>query len=171
MIIKMLGMGIVMLSSTLIGLSFAECMASRERELLNLADGIEHIINELSYTMAPVKEIVLNTASGVRGVAGDMFTLMCQRIEKGDTVGEAWTYSLNKKAPAMSLKKEDADYLALCSSLFDAYEIAEQKTRLTTLKGKLIYLASEASETKKKNSKVVKMLGVYGGVLLCVIIF
>lgn len=171
MIIKMVGMGIVMLSSTLIGLSFAECMASRERELLNLADAVELIINELSYTMAPIRDIVLSITPRVRGLAKEMFELMCKRINAGDTAGEAWIYALAGRATAMSFKKEDADCLGLCSSLLDAYEIDEQKTRLTTLKGKLISLADEAAESKKKNSRVVRMLGVYGGVLLCVIIF
>lgn len=171
MIIKLLGMGIIMLSSSLMGICFAECMASREKELINLLDAAEMISNELSYSMSPIKDIVCSIAPMVKGVCAEMFGVFKEQIEKGKTASEAWSYALDKKAAAMSLKKEDASYLKMLSTMFDAYEIDEQKRRINELKLRLSSLADNAQKAKNKNSKIAKMLGVYGGVLLCVIIF
>jgi len=171
MIIKLIGMAMVVVSSTLIGFGFAECMASRERELSNLADAVDLMLGELSYTAMPVINLVQQAAPRVNGFAGEMFDNMCKLINDGESAQEAWVSAINSKASQMSLKKEDADMLINSSYLFEAYEIDEQKKCFTQLKERLTSLASDASEYKKKNSKIARMLGLYGGILLCVIIF
>ena len=146
-------------------------MASREKELINLLDAAEMISNELSYSMSPIKDIVCSISPMVKGVCGEMFEVFKTQIEKGKTASDAWDYAIDKKSAAMSLKKEDASYLKMLSNMFDAYEIDEQKRRITELRSRLASLADNAQKAKNKNSKIAKMLGVYGGVLICVIIF
>ena len=71
----------------------------------------------------------------------------------------------------MSLKKSDSDYLTSCSDAFLAYDAGRQKLQLDALSDKICALAREAGEDKKKNCRLVRMLGVYGGVLICAILF
>lgn len=171
MIIKLIGMAMVVISSSLIGFGFAECMASRERELKNLGDAVDLMLGELGYTAMPVKDLICLCAPRVSGLAGEMFDYMHTLINEGESASEAWVNALKNKAPSMSFKKEDADVLINSSYLLEAYELGEQKRSFVQLKSRIVSLATGASELRQKNSKIAKMLGIYGGVLLCVIIF
>lgn len=171
MIIKLFGMAIIMISSVLMGFSFAECMASRERELCNLADAIDLMIGELGYTHLAIKDIFFKISPMVRGETAELFGSICSAIERGESIAYAWTNSLDTKAQAMSLKGEDVSVLKKSSYLLEAYELEEQKNNLMSLKSRVESLASDASESKRKNSRIVKMLGIYGGILLCIIVF
>ncbi len=171
MIFKLIGMGLVIISSTLIGFGAAECMACRERELENLADAMDLMLGELCYSMLPVREIILKISPQVNGLAGSMFDYMCKCISEGDSASYAWNRALDVKAPEMSLKKADADALRTCSYLMEGYEAEEQKKNFSLLKSKLTQLAAEAGDSKRKNGKLARMFGVYGGVIVCIIIF
>ena len=71
----------------------------------------------------------------------------------------------------MSLKPGDTQILEKSGYLLEAYGLEEQKTNLGALRQRVDSLASDAEEYKKKNSKIAKMLGIYGGLLLCIIVF
>ena len=171
MIIKLIGMGLVIISSTLIGFGAAECMASRERELRNLADAMDLMLGELCYSMLSVRDIILKITPQVNGLAGSLFDYMCNCIAEGDSASYAWSRAIDVKAAEMSLKKSDADVLKNCAYLLEGYEAEEQKKNFSQLKSRLTHLASEAGESKKKNGKLARMFGVYGGVVVCIIIF
>ena len=171
MIIKVIGMVIVLASSGLIGFSFAECMASRERELVNLSHMIDNIINELEFTMAPIGEIIKTIACRNHGKANTFMQIMCQELERGHGVADAWKCALEKSGPSMSFKQSDCKYLSSSGFLLESYEIEEQLERLRTLKTRILSLAEEAKKEKDKNSRTVRMMGIYAGLLLCVIIF
>jgi len=170
-IIKFLGMGIIMLSSTLMGICFSQRLASRERELNNLYNSLQMLFNELSFSMAPIKDIMCTLSYVAQGECKEMLELLKHHIESGKSAPESWVYSIEKCAHKMSLTKEDMQYLVMMSPAFDAYEIDEQKMRLKEIMQRILLLAENAKNVKTKNSKLVKMLGVYGGVLLCIIIF
>ena len=171
MIIKILGMSIVFLSSCAIGFSFGECFVSREKELRNIYEVIELMEGELGYTMLSVKELFIKIAPRAKGASKNMFELLVHKLEEGMTPSEAWKFSLEKKAPSMSLKKSDCDILLSLSHLFEAYEYHEQQSYFSRLKAELSTLISIAGESCKKNLKLVRMLGVYGGALICIIMF
>ncbi len=171
MIIKLIGMAIILSSSVLLGFGFAQCMASREDELLSLADSIELMTGELSYGHFSVKDIFFKVCPMLRGHTGEMFEIICTAIEKGDSAPLAWSDAIDEKAHSMCLKKEDADTLKNSAYLLEAYELEEQKSNLSALKDRIMTLAKEATEAKKKNSRIVKMLGIYGGILICIIVF
>lgn len=171
MIIKIIGMCVVFISSGLIGLSFAECLASREKELLNIGNAVDIMSGELSYSASSVKDIILKITPRVRGEAKKMFETMSFYIEKDEPSSKAWEKSIMKNAPRMSLTKADAEFLSSLGFLLNAYEAEEQKNHFIELREKINTLAGEAGESKQKNSKMLKMLGFYGGALLCVIMF
>ena len=71
----------------------------------------------------------------------------------------------------MALKNSDCEILTKSGYLFDAYSLDEQIANLGELKRRIENLACDALQYKKKNSRIVKMLGIYGGILLCIIVF
>ena len=170
-IIKLIGMGVVLVSSGLMGFGIAECMISREKELYNLADLINSVINELEFTLNPVGEIILSVASDAKGMTKELADSMCTKLKEGESVSQAWEYALKVCGRTMSLRQTDCNMLASWSSLFNAYEINEQINRLHLLKNRILQVAESAGNEKNKNGKLVRMMGIYGGILLCVIIF
>ena len=169
--LKLIGMLMVFVSSSLIGFGFAECMASRERELANLEDAMEMMLSELGYTAMPVRDIIESVTPWVNGMAGEMLDYMCSLMDKGETVSSAWTSALLCKAPGMSLKKSDAEIITKSAYLLEGYELEEQKLSIVRMRDRLSQLSREAGEVKRKNGRIVKMLGIYGGMLLCIMIF
>ena len=171
MIIKLGGILLVMISTTLLGFGFAECMSSRERELKNLADAIGCMINELEYSLEPVKILFKKVMLNAKGFSYELFEEIEKYINDGKTVSEAWEFAIRKKATVMCLNKNDCETLVNCSDAFCAYELEQQKALLKGLQSRIFVLADDAGEFKRKNAKLVKMLGVYGGVFICAVLF
>ena len=171
MIIKIVGMVLVMVSASLIGCSFAQCLAARERELFNLADAVELMINELEYSLEPVKLLFYRVQPFAKGITGDLYELISQYVNDGMSAGEAWCKALEKTAPVMCLKKSDCDFMKSCSDVFSAYEAEQQKWQLRALKKKIEQLGNDAAQSRQKNSRLAGMLGIYGGVLICAVLF
>lgn len=171
MIIKIVGMVLVMVSASLIGCCVAQCFAARERELYNLADAVELMINELEYSLEPIKFIFYKVQPYAKGAVSDLYDIISQYINEGMSASDAWQKALEKHAHSMCLKKSDCEFLKSCSDVFYAYEAEQQRLQLQLLKKKIEQLGGEAKNTRKKNDKLAKMLGVYGGVLLCAMLF
>lgn len=171
MIIKFIGIILVMVSASLIGCGFAECMAARERELYNLCDAVSLIINELSYTLEPVKFLFAKSAPAAKGGAHEVFEKISEYISEGNSASEAWCRAIDDFSVPLCFTKSDSDFLKNCSDLFSAHEAQQQKIQLENLQSKIHILAERAGEKRRKNSKLARMLGVYGGVLLCAVLF
>lgn len=171
MIIKIIGMLLVMVSASFIGYSFSQCFVSRETELFNLADSVELIINELEYSMEPVKHLFYRVQPFTKGCVNDLYTLITRYIGEGMEAADAWSVAIEKTSPMMCLKKSDCNYLKTCSDMFYAYEAEQQKNQLRALKNKIEQLADEAAVCRRKNSRLAGMLGIYGGVLICAVLF
>ena len=116
MIIKLGGILLVMISTTLLGFGFAECMSSRERELKNLADAIGCMINELEYSLEPVKILFKKVMLNAKGFSYELFEEIEKYINDGKTVSEAWEFAIRKKATVMCLNKNDCETLVNCLS-------------------------------------------------------
>ena len=171
MIIKLIGMTFIMFSSVLLGNGFAECMASRERELDNVADAVAFMAGELGYTHLCMRDIIMRVTPYVKGVAGEFFECVCTNIQKGETASYAWENAISEKAVAMSLKKEDVEYIAGTSHFLEAHELDEQIGCLKIMENRIRELAVRAGDAKRKNSRMARMLGVYGGILFCILVF
>lgn len=171
MIIKLVGMALIFLSSSAIGFCVGESYCTRQRELVNMADAVEMMSTEVMYTSDSLKLVIESITPNVRGICKEFFDCILEQIRLDTPLKTAWENALELNALAMSLKKSDKAYLINSSHLLTAYELDDQRKRLEELKVKIGYLADEALEEKNKNSRLVKLLGVYGGALLCVIIF
>ncbi len=171
MIIKIFGMIIIMFSSVMLGRGVSECMAARERELSNLGDAISFMSGELGYTHLCMREIIFRVTPYVNGVCGEFFQCICDSMQKGESASFAWSNAILVKGQLMSLKKEDIDYIQKTSHFLEAYELEEQIKCLDAMGKHIRELASRAGDVKRKNSRIVNMLGVYGGMLLCILVF
>ena len=171
MIIKLVGMATVFLSSSALGFCLGECLCARERELGNLADAVEMMSGEVTYTALPLRDVVLAVTPRLKGACSEMFSYISEELKEDVPLSTAWENAIEKAAPSMYFKKTDALFLTKNSYLLTAYELEEQKNRLLELKEKILFLKEDALRVKNKNTGLFRMLGVYGGALLCVIIF
>ena len=171
MIIKILGMLLTLAASSGMGFCFAECLACREKELKNLVDAIEIMKSELLYTASPVKDIVCAVAPRVKGECFKLFSVMAEKLSSGCAPSQAWEYAVKETAFAMSLKSNDAEYISELGFLLEAYELSEQHNHFEEMKSRISVLCREASENVSKNAKLCKLSGIYGGALLCVLMF
>ena len=171
MIIKLIGIATVFISSSAMGFAFGERFAAREKELRNLADGVELMLGELTYTLLPVAEIIGRVCPNVKGVCAEMFTAMTHHINNNLSPPEAWKKALLQNASAMCLTDADKNMLLSGAFLLSAYEVTEQQNHFAELKSRINRLVLQAEQSKTKNTGVVRMLGVYGGALACVLMF
>ena len=171
MIIKLLGMAVIMFSSVAIGFRTADTMASREAELRNLSDIITLMLGELDYMHLSIKDIFAKVTPFAKGEVDELFRNICTELERGLSASGAWTNAVAESAHFLPFKASDCEILEKSGYLLEAYGLQEQKTNLNALKQRVDLLACNAEEFKKKNSRIARMLGIYGGLLLCIIVF
>ena len=171
MIIKLFGMIIIMFSSVALGFRMSDAMVQREYELKNLSDALTMMLGELGYTHSCIKDIFFKVNSLVKGETRELFDCICTKLERGESASIAWSTSVGENIDLMSLKPADCNQLQNYGYLLEAYGLDEQKTNLEALKMRVDSLAVDAEQFKKKNSRIVRMLGIYGGILLCIIVF
>ena len=171
MIIKLFGMAVILFSSVAIGFRTADTMESRESELRNLSDALTLMLGELEYTHLSIKDIFVKVMPLVKGEADELFRNICGELEKGESASKAWADSVVTCSPLLPFKTSDCEVLEKSGYLLEAYGLEEQKTNLNALKHRVDLLASDAEDFKKKNSRIARLLGIYGGLLLCIIVF
>lgn len=171
MIIKTIGIMTVFLSSAAIGFGVSEGFCARQKELINLADSIELMQGELGYSFSPVREVIKRVCPNVKGACHGFFSSMVNMMENSLSPPRAWEKAIEQNADDMCLTQSDKNILISSSYLLSAYEIEEQQSHLSELKNRALKLAREAEQSKNKNTKLVRMLGVYGGALICVLLF
>ena len=171
MIIKILGMLLTLAASSGMGFCFAECLIGRERELKNLVDAIEMMKGELMYSASPVRDIVRTVTPRVKGECFRLFSVMTEKLASGCAPSQAWEYAVKETALSLSMKQKDAEYISELGFLMEAYELDEQQNHFEEMKSRISVLCHEASENVSKNAKLCKMSGIYGGALLCVLMF
>ena len=171
MIIKLLGMMVILFSSVAMGFRMADNMASRESELRNLSDAVTLMLGELDYTHLSIKDIFVKVMPFVKGEVDELFRNICTELEKGESASCAWADAVVKSAQFLPFKASDCAILEKSGYLLEAYGLEEQKTNLNALKQRVDSLVCDAEEFKKKNSRIARMLGIYGGLLLCIIVF
>ena len=171
MIIKFFGMAIVLVSSSLIGFSYAERMASRERSLATLADAAGLMHSELLYSRLAIGDIIFCVTPRLDGAVREFFDTMRHFMQRGESASEAWINSIEQNAGLMQIKYEDAELIKNSAHLLEVYDFDEQERALTSLGERLSLASQKAALSAGKNSRIVKMLGVYCGILACIIIF
>ena len=98
-----------------------------------------------------------------KGTGGCLFAFSSEGFE-----------DLYKKVSMLPLFDEEAQkpVRKFLSSAFETEEDGQSRILLPKeLKDKIGFLAEDAIAAKNKNTKLFRMLGVYGGALLCVIIY
>jgi len=171
MITKIFAVVLIMISSTLLGMCIAECMSTRVKELRNLADAIGVMHDQLDYTLEPVKFLFKKSIFAAKGSAGNVFEKISESVDSGKSASEAWRIAIENYKMTMCLSKKDYDVLIGCSDSFCATELEQQKTLLKGLQSRIVSLADNAFEFDRKNSRLARAIGVYGGIFICAVFF
>lgn len=171
MITKIFAITLIMISTTLLGMSFADCMSTREKELRNLADAIGLMSDQLDYTLEPVKFLFKKVLFAAKGSSGILFEKISENVDSGKTASEAWKSAIENCKMTMCLSKKDYDILIGSSDSFCATELEQQKSLLKGLQSRIVALADNAFEFNRKNNRLARAIGIYGGIFICAVLF
>lgn len=167
---QILGIVLVLVSSTMVGAYFGGIHGYRAKDLKEIKKALIVLKQEIEYTLTPLAQALLNTAAKVDKPASDIFAEAGGLIEQKTVPNLALEKSLNNASAIGYLTKEDVQQL---NSLGKTLGYLDKNLQLNTIDLTINYLQEKIDEQiylNNKNKKLYQTLGILGGILLVVIL-
>ncbi|SNX55359.1 stage III sporulation protein SpoIIIAB [Thermoanaerobacterium sp. RBIITD] len=168
--IKIIGMTMVLASSTLIGYILSLKYSLRWRTLRSLISSLNILMTEITYGKITLSEAFMKVSKISNLSVKQLFISTSEILNsnKGYTAGEAWEIAI-KKMKDINLNEEDIEILKSFGNGLGNSDIYNQennyKLTVELLKKQLI----DAEESSKKNEKMYKNLGLLVGIAIIII--
>lgn len=172
MILKTVGGGLIVLSTSAIGCLLAGRMKEQERLLSAIRQAVLFLVGELNYRRLPLPEAFAAVAERQQGHLRLFFETMAEALRKkeGSSFTERWCREAKlwlAKSP-LNLEQQAA-FLELGESLLIAEE--ESRTRALELYGRrLEEELLQLARTGKDQRYLYRMLGILSGMFLWILV-
>lgn len=156
--------------SALLGFCAVEHMNSRVRDLRQLLAGLEVMLRELDYCLAPLPELLCRAAEQTAGRVKLFFELCAKGAEhlNGRTFQLVWNQA--QEAAQLRLERDDLSLLEQLGSVLGRYDRDSQHRALTGAIARLEEQWGRASEQSKQLGKVYRVLGITAGTFLLILL-
>lgn len=168
--VKMLGIIMVLGSSTALGFFEKHKLLTRRKALMKMLDSINIMTRELKFSFIEIPKLIKKLAD--KSPIGNIFAQIYSEIKKKDglSIEHKWIKCFKEYGMLIGLAKEDIDIIIKISSVLGKYDVNEQEKALNyynlQLKNNLDIL-----ELKIKNEgNIYKTLGVSIGLVIVIIL-
>ncbi len=166
---RLIGAGILFLSSVYVGFSAASSVRKTAKDLQQLKLALEMIRCEVSYAHTPIGTVCNIISRSAAGDVGRFFRLAYENYAKTDTLPEQWVPSLIsscfQKLP-ISVQEAMAELLAS----FGKFGTQEQLRLIDLTAEKVDTALAEVNENRAQRCKCYRTLGVCTGLAVAVLV-
>ena len=166
MILKVCGMLLVVACTTSIGISMAQALSRRVRELegcIALLTGME---GELSYSLAPPDEAVARLEERESAQEAPFLPACAALCRKGTPFPQAWREAVEKQGG--SLTREDAAIVEALADTLGQCDLDGQLSSLSHPKALLAMQLAAARERCESHGKLYRTMGLLAGAFVVV---
>lgn len=166
LILKVCGMLLVVACTTSIGISMAQALSRRVKELegcIALVTGLE---GELSYSLAPPDEAVARLEEREAAQEAPFLSACAALCRKGAPFPEAWRKAIGTQSG--SLTQEDAAIVEALADTLGQCDLDGQLSSLTHAKSLLSMQLSAARERCESHGKLYRTMGLLAGAFVVV---
>ena len=168
--IRLVGAALLTAGSSLLGLCAVRQLDDRVRDLRQLIIGLEAIVREMDYHLAPLPEL-LERAAAETGDRVSQFFALCARGAShlnGRTCQMVWCQAA--EAGQLRLDQSDMDLLEQLGSVLGRYDGKSQSQALAAAAARFEERYKEAVEQRRRQGKVYGVLGMTAGAFLMILL-
>lgn len=171
MLLKIIGVTIILITSTGIGYKMAEKLEGRLRDLRSFGLGLQILEREIAFLSSSLPDAMIKI-SYIKGNASAIFR-ECGEILKekqGYCVQEAWEMAFDRLYRDTFLEDEDRMILIELGKSLGAYDIENQTQNIKNISSQLQIQEQKAEVNIEKNSKLYKSLGALAGLAIVIVL-
>lgn len=170
--LKILGAFVIIGATTVMGFLYARVFSTRVKQLRDMQYALNMLESEIIYTATPL----IHAMRHISEKSNDSVKLLFERIsellreKKAEGVHEAFNQAMKEFKKDLYFEKEEVEVMASFMHSLGSSDIEGQKKNFNITIKKLESFEKKAEETKSKNEKLYKYLGVCAGVLIVMIL-
>jgi len=168
--IKIFGCIIVFAACALIGYFLASSKYERVKEIRSFIQALNMLETEIRFALCTLPEAFIKISLLVDEKTGEIFKLASENMEKIKTnASSAWKSALEEKGTSFSLNSEDFLILKSLGDSLGNSDVENQVKSIRLVVERLKNQEHKAEEERYKNGKLLKSMGVLGGLTLVII--
>lgn len=170
--LRILGILLVMLSSTLAGVYYANIEAFRIKDLREMKKALIILLSEIEYTLTPLPQAMDNISKRIDEPISKIFSEFSSSLndKTGQGLGDIWVKILEDNKDLYYFNKEDIDYL---KSFGKTLGYLDKSLQINSIAVTIKYMEEKVEElnvSSLKNKKLYQTLGVLAGMLICIVL-
>jgi stage III sporulation protein AB len=167
---KLVGILLIIISTTLWGFNQARTYTLRPRQLQQLKTGLQLLQTEVSYGVTPLPRAFARLAAKLEEPIADFFSQARQGLNAGLTAKQAWKKAVVEVNPQTALQDKDRQVLLELGYNLGQSNSEGQVRHLKLARNNLDNLHQEAIDERDKKVKMWRYLGVLGGLLIAILL-
>jgi len=170
--IKVIGCMFIIASSSCMGYMLGAKYSMRVKELKFIKMSLQMLETEIAYSNTPLAEAFDSVQKRSSGTIRELFKAMSQNLYKRvySTVGEAFEMAISKTKEKMSLTIEDMDILKSFGHTMGSSDVEGQVKSFKMVIKQLDGQELKAEESRNKNERMYKNLGVLSGLAIVILL-
>ena len=161
LMLKMIMLLAVFGTISMIGIKISNRYVQRANNLKQIKKALNIFETKIMYTYEPIPDVFLEIAKKIKGDVGKLFFEASKQMQL-DFAGEAWEKCINNSN--IMLLEEDKEALKSLGKLLGNTDIEGQISQIRLVNTFLDEQIKEATESRNKNEKMYKKLGVIVGI-------
>lgn len=166
-IIKYIILGIILASTSYIGVIISKRYNIRVKELKEIAKGLNYFEEKIKFTYEPIPDVFEEISKKLKCNIGDIF-LNASKNMVNENAGVSWENAVD--ASNTSLTTEDKDIVKGLAKMLGRTDIDGQVSEIRLTSKFLEVQLKEAENQKNKNEKLYKTLGITIGLAIVIVL-
>ena len=167
---RLIGSVLIAAGSAMLGLLVVNGLDQRVGDLAGLAAGLEQMVRELDYRLAPLPELLTAAADAAGGRAGVFFHCAAESAMRldGRCFRDCWDGALD--GAGLRLEPQDRAVLTVLGGVLGRYDGGTQSAALREAAERLDCLQAEAAARRKQSGRVYGALSLTAGAFLLILL-
>ena len=161
-IMKIIGAGLIILSTAIIGRTYAKGYKERVDYITDFMKRLELFKNEIGF-MKGILADAFSKASEFDGKNQLLFKEAAQNLSESEA-GTVWEEACEKYLPKFVLKREDIEIIKSLGRLLGISDIDGQISNIESISSGLSVQKESAEAERKKNEPLFRNMGVLAGI-------
>ena len=159
--IKLLILNLILITSTIIGITFSKKYAYRVKELQEMKNALNIFMTKIKFTYEPIPSTFMYISEKVEGNVCKIFKNAVEEMES-KSAGDAWNSSLD--TTVTNMKEDDL------GRLLGKTDIEGQLNEIKLVNNFLDTQIRTAEDEKNKNEKMYRTLGIVAGMTITILL-
>ncbi len=170
--LKLIGGLAIIIATTSIGYVYSMVYEERVRQLRELQYALNILESEIIYSSTPIYEALGAASQNCKTSIGVMLKKMGELLSqrKVSSIHDAFIQAVKEQKSLLYLEKEEQDAIGSFVHSLGSGDIEGQKKNFNITMKKLDVFEKKAEESRDKNSKLYRYIGLCGGVLIVLVL-